>query len=359
LIIACQSLQYCKMKDQHHHSETIFMQRAMDLALLGLGYVSPNPLVGCVIEVDGKIIGEGYHQKYGEAHAEVNAINAVIDKSQLSKATVYVNLEPCSHFGKTPPCADLLIHHKVKRVVIANVDSNPLVGGKGIAKLQAAGIEVQTGVLENEGRALNKRFFTFIEKKRPYIILKWAQTTDGFIARENFDSKWISGEESRQVVHRWRSEESAILVGTNTALHDDPQLNVRDWSGPDPVRIVIDKELKLPQHLKLFDGSQGTIVYTLQNSSSKENLEFVKVEDNDIVTSMLNDLYTRGIQSVIIEGGSNTLATFITQKCWDEARVFISPTNFGKGIPAPRLTGRCERVHEIGEDALKIYRNES
>ncbi|MEQ9412696.1 MAG: bifunctional diaminohydroxyphosphoribosylaminopyrimidine deaminase/5-amino-6-(5-phosphoribosylamino)uracil reductase RibD, partial [Cyclobacteriaceae bacterium] len=218
-------------------SDKFYMLRAMELAKNGIGHVSPNPLVGCVIVYEGKIIGEGWHGKYGEAHAEVNAVNAVADKSILNGAAVYVNLEPCAHTGKTPPCADLLVKHKVKRVVIANVDPNPLVAGKGIAKLKDAGVEVLTGVLEEAGRELNKRFFTFLKHKRPFVILKWAQTSDGFIARENFDSKWISNEYSRKLVHKWRTEEDSILVGYNTALYDNPKLTARDWTGRNPVRI--------------------------------------------------------------------------------------------------------------------------
>ncbi|HEY5824526.1 MAG TPA: bifunctional diaminohydroxyphosphoribosylaminopyrimidine deaminase/5-amino-6-(5-phosphoribosylamino)uracil reductase RibD, partial [Cyclobacteriaceae bacterium] len=212
-------------------SDELFIQRTFELAQIGIGQVSPNPRVGAVVAHDGKILGEGWHKKYGEAHAEVNAILSVKDHSLLKESTVYVNLEPCSHFGRTPPCADLLIRHQVKKVVICNVDPNPLVAGQGINKLRDAGIEVVAGVLEAEGRKLNKRFFTLIEKQRPYIILKWAQTADGFVARENYESKWISNDFSRQLVHQWRSEEDAILVGTKTAAHDNPQLDVRDWSG--------------------------------------------------------------------------------------------------------------------------------
>jgi len=208
--------------------DELFMQRALELAQLGIGYVSPNPRVGCVIVHENKIIGEGWHQKFGEVHAEVNAINSVNDQSLLKESIVYVNLEPCSHFGKTPPCVDLLIEHHVKKVVIGNLDINPLVQGQGIKKLKDAGIETITGVLEKEGHELNKRFFTFIEKQRPYIILKWAQTSDEFIAQKNFESKWISNEFSRQLVHRWRSEEDAVLVGTRTASHDNPSQTVRD-----------------------------------------------------------------------------------------------------------------------------------
>jgi diaminohydroxyphosphoribosylaminopyrimidine deaminase/5-amino-6-(5-phosphoribosylamino)uracil reductase len=343
------------MKPHDHHSSTIFMQRALDLALNGRGYVSPNPLVGCVIEIDGEIIGEGYHRKYGEAHAEVNAVNSVVNKSLLSKSTVYVNLEPCSHIGKTPPCADLLIQHNVRKVVIANVDSNPLVGGEGIQKLKHAGIEVQTGVLEKEGRELNKRFFTFIEKKRPYIILKWAETSDGFIARKNFDSKWISGELSRQVVHRWRGQESAILVGKNTALHDDPQLNVRSWTGSDPVRIVIDQNLSLPRNLKIFDGSQRTIIYNVQNEDALPNTALVKLDKNNFLTNLLADLYEKGLQSLIVEGGASTLRQFIQESHWDEARVFTSSAKFGDGIAAPKFSGELISQEQIDNDVLKIY----
>jgi diaminohydroxyphosphoribosylaminopyrimidine deaminase / 5-amino-6-(5-phosphoribosylamino)uracil reductase len=347
------------MNDPHHHSEKIFMQRAMELALLGKGYVSPNPVVGCVITHEQEIIGEGWHRKYGEAHAEVNAINSVVDKNRLRESTVYVNLEPCSHFGKTPPCADLLIQHSVKKVVIANVDSNPLVGGKGIKKLMEAGIEVQTGVLETEGRELNKRFFTFVEKKRPHIILKWAQTADGFIARENFDSKWISGELSRQLVHRWRAEESAILVGKNTALHDNPKLNVRSWTGPDPVRIVIDKQLALSHELSIFDGSQRTIIYnSLKTETGKNGIDIVKLEDPSFINSLLTDLYTKGIQSLIVEGGSHTLQQFIDQGLWDEARIFTSINEFGKGISAPKFSGILTSQQKIENDILKIYSNQ-
>ncbi len=236
--------------------DELFMQRAIELAQLGIGAVSPNPRVGCLVVHDNKIIGEGWHQKFGEAHAEVNAINSVKDLSLLKESTIYVNLEPCSHEGKTPPCSDLLIKHQVKKVVIANTDTNPLVAGRGVEKLKKAGIAIMTGVLEKEGRELNRRFFTFMEKKRPYIILKWAQTSDGFIAQKNFESKWITNELSRQLVHRWRSEEDAVLVGTRTASHDNPSLTVRDWSGRNPTRIVIDRFLRLNDKLQLFDKKE-------------------------------------------------------------------------------------------------------
>lgn len=331
------------------------MQRALDLAQLSRGSVSPNPLVGCLIVHNNVIIGEGRHEKYGEAHAEVNAVASVKDQTLLSQSTVYVNLEPCSHFGKTPPCADMLVKHQVKKVVIANIDPNPLVSGKGIQKLNDAGIEVITNVLEAKGRALNKRFFTFLSKKRPYIILKWAETADGFIARENFDSKWISNEHSRQLVHKWRSEEDAVLVGTGTALHDNPALTVRDWSGRNPTRIVIDRYGRLPQTLTLFDGQQQTICYTTIKNETLKNLEFLKLDESSFQKDLVNDLYKRNIQSVIIEGGATTLQQFINSSLWDEARVFTSGLEFGSGIPAPQFNGNLISRESVVNDTLTVY----
>jgi diaminohydroxyphosphoribosylaminopyrimidine deaminase/5-amino-6-(5-phosphoribosylamino)uracil reductase len=330
------------------------MQRAFELSLLGRGYVSPNPLVGCVVVYDNKIIGEGWHRKYGEAHAEVNAIASVQDKSLLSQSTVYVTLEPCSHFGKTPPCADLLVSSRVKRVVVANLDSNPLVAGQGIKKLRDAGIEVVTGVLDKQGRELNKRFFTFIEKKRPYIILKWAETSDGFIARENHDSKWISDEHSRQLNHKWRTEEDAILVGAKTAQFDNPQLNVRDWTGRDPVRVVIDRFLKLNDKLHLFDRKQKTIVYNVLRHEEHENLVFMRIEERDFLNELIKDLYKQKIQSMIVEGGAYTIQSFIEADLWDEARIFQSPKTFGKGIAAPSIVGHPAQQWKIVHDTLRM-----
>ena len=336
-------------------SDELFMQRALDLALLSRGSVSPNPLVGCVIVHNNVIIGEGRHEKYGEAHAEVNAVASVKDTSLLKNSTVYVNLEPCSHFGKTPPCADLLIQHKVKKVVIANVDPNPLVSGKGIKKLKDAGIDVTTGILQSVGRELNKRFLTSMEKKRPYIILKWAETADGFIARENFDSKWISNEHSRQLVHKWRSEEDAILVGTGTAQHDNPSLTVRDWAGRNPVRVVIDRHGRLSQTLNLFDGQQKTICYTTTGNESKPNLDFVKLSESAFQNELVIDLFKRNIQSVIIEGGATTLQQFINNNLWDEARIFTSDQEFIAGIPAPQFHGNLISREFVFNDTLTIY----
>lgn len=342
-------------KDDHHEYET-FMRRALTLASHGKGLVSPNPLVGCVIVHEGKIIGEGWHKHYGGPHAEVNAVANVADKTLLNKSTVFVTLEPCSHFGKTPPCADLLIAEKVQKVVVANLDTNPLVSGEGIRKLRAAGIEVVTGILDKEARELNKRFFTAIERKRPYIILKWAQTSDGFVARENYDSKWISNEYSRQLVHRWRTEEDAVLVGMKTAQHDNPQLNVRDWTGRNPTRIVIDRFLKLSPKLHLFDGKQKTICYNLMLHEEHENNLRIRIPEVNFLESLIEDLYKRKIHSVIIEGGAQTLAAFINANLWDEARIFISPQQFGKGIEAPTVKGETH-THYIQGDVLQLIYN--
>jgi diaminohydroxyphosphoribosylaminopyrimidine deaminase/5-amino-6-(5-phosphoribosylamino)uracil reductase len=344
------------MTKQDHYKEELFMQRAMELATRGAGYVSPNPLVGCVVVHEGIIIGEGWHNKYGEAHAEVNAVHNVKDKSLLKNSTVYVNLEPCSHTGKTPPCADRLIREQVKKVIVSNLDSNPLVAGNGIAKLRSAGIEVVTGMLQEEGRELNKRFFTFIEKHRPYIILKWAQTADGFIARENFDSKWISHELSRQLVHKWRTEEDAVMVGTQTARQDNPQLNVRDWTGRNPVRVVLDRFLKLKNTLALFDQTQKTIRYNVLRHEVDNNVLTVKLAEENFLQGVILDLYERKIQSVIIEGGAQTLQAFIDLELWDEARVFISSATFKKGIPAPVFQGQLMAQENIGSDEFSFYK---
>ena len=333
-----------------------FMHRAIELAELGRGSVSPNPMVGCVIVHKGRIIGEGWHRMYGEAHAEVNAINSVEDKSLLSDSICYVTLEPCAHHGKTPPCADLLVSMKLKKVVVAAVDSNPLVGGKGIQRLRDSGIEVISGCLEKEVHTQNARFFTLIEKQRPYIILKWAQTADGFVARSNFDSKWISNEYSRSLVHQWRAEEDAILVGAGTAEYDNPALNVRSWVGSDPLRIVIDRNLRLKKELNLFDGSIPTVVYNSQIEAGHPNLDFVLLNEESFISEMITDLGKRKIQSLIVEGGSTILKAFIETGLWDEARIFTSSTQFGEGISAPEISGELVSVSDVMGDDLRIYR---
>ena len=332
-----------------------YMNRAFELALKGAGRVSPNPMVGCVIVHQGRIIGEGWHQQYGGSHAEVNAINSVDDKSLLSNSTAYVTLEPCAHFGKTPPCADLLVKHRLKRVVISNKDPFELVDGSGIQKLEREGIEVSLAVGQESGTAINKRFFTYHQKKRPYIILKWAQTADGFVARENFDSKWISNAYSRKLVHKWRSEEDAILVGTSTARYDNPSLTTRDWIGKNPLRLVIDKNLKLDASLHLFDGSTPTICYNLHRTDKTNNIEWIKVGREDLIGDLLKDLYQRKVQSLFVEGGSKLLQSFIEQNIWDEARVFSANTSFGSGIPAPNISGQISSQQYVGSDLLKIW----
>ena len=336
----------------------LFMQRALELAQKGLGKVSPNPMVGCVIVHSGKIIGEGYHEKYGEVHAEVNAINSVKNKSLLSQATLYVTLEPCSHHGKTPPCSDLIIKHQIPNVVICNADPFPEVNGKGIDKLKNSGVNVTVALLEKEGLALNKRFLTNQQKQRPYIILKWAQTKDGFVARDNFDSKWISNPDSRKLVHKWRSEEDSILVGYNTAKHDNPSLTVREWEGRNPVRIVLDKKLGLDTSLNLLDGEAKTIVFNeIKNDKQNPSLIYKQIDFKNCGVEVLQYLQQAQIGSLFIEGGANTLNYFIKNNLWDEARVFESDVEFTTGIAAPCISTTPVSQNQISNDTLTIYYN--
>lgn len=337
-------------------SDILFMQRALELAKLGRRGVSPNPMVGCVVVLNNKIIGEGFHQKYGEAHAEVNAIQSVKDHSVLPDSTVYVTLEPCAHFGKTPPCTDLLITKNVKRVFIACRDPFVHVDGKGIEKLRKAGVEVNFGLLEDEAVKLNRRFFTFHLKKRPYIILKWAQTQDGFIARENYDSKWISNQYSRQLVHKWRAEEDAIMVGKNTAIYDNPSLNVRDWTGAHPTRILLDSKLEVPADHELMSGSIETLILNMRKNEEKGATKWIKTESTS-PSSISSVLHENKVQSVIIEGGSQLLNSFISENCWDEARVFSSGKQFTNGIPAPIIEGEVIEKNIVQNDQLTIYKN--
>ena len=341
-------------------SPEFFMLRALELAAHGGGNVRPNPLVGCVIVHDNKIIGEGWHEQFGGAHAEVNAINSIKNKELLPESIVYVTLEPCSHFGKTPPCADLLVKHKVKKVVICNVDPNPLVTGSGIKKLQSAGIEVESSFLAQKGSVLNRRFFTFHEKKRPYIVLKWAQSADGFIAKENFEPTAISGSLAKNLVHKWRTEEAAILVGTRTAQYDNPQLNVREWIGPAPLRLVIDRNLTLPPHSHLFDKRQPSLVFNyLRQEILHENLELIRLEpEADFLSQMIYHLHQRQTQSVLVEGGTLLLDSFIKANLWDEARIFRCPQLLNAGIAAPLLAlNTLSETVSIGNDQLFIHLN--
>jgi diaminohydroxyphosphoribosylaminopyrimidine deaminase/5-amino-6-(5-phosphoribosylamino)uracil reductase len=333
------------------------MQRALDLASLGGARVRPNPMVGCVIVHEGRIIGEGWHLRFGGPHAEVEAINSVTEPELLAQSTLYVTLEPCSHFGKTPPCADLILEKQIPKVVICNHDPNPLVAGRGIRKLKEAGVHVSTGVLEQEGRWLNRRFFTLQEQNRPHVVLKWAQTADGFIARSDFSSKWISSELARNFVHQWRAEEAAIMVGTNTSLHDNPRLNVRDWPGPQPTRVVIDKNLRLPESLHLFDQSQPTLVYTFQEKASTDNLTFVTLsKESAFLLQLLTDLKSRGILSLLVEGGAQLLCGFLEENLWDEARVFVSQNRFGSGVKAPTVNlSYLTDQQQVADDILFTY----
>jgi diaminohydroxyphosphoribosylaminopyrimidine deaminase/5-amino-6-(5-phosphoribosylamino)uracil reductase len=307
---------------------------------LAAGNVAPNPMVGAVLVFENKIIGEGYHQKYGEAHAEVNCINNVQEKNKtlIEKSTIYVSLEPCAHHGKTPPCADLIIKNKIKKVVIGCQDIYKEVAGKGIEKLQNAGIEVITGILEKECKDLNKRFFTFHQKQRPYIILKWAQSANGKIGSNNNERILISNDYSNGLVHNWRAEEAAILVGTNTALKDNPSLTTRLWKGNNPVRIVIDKELRLPSGSKLFSKETNTVIFNFVKNAVEENSNFIKIEKENFLQEMLFSLYRLNIQSVLVEGGAKTLQYFIDAGFWDEARVITNEKMvIENGIAAPEM----------------------
>jgi len=339
------------------------MQRCIKIARHGLGNVSPNPLVGCVIVYDGKIIAEGYHAKYGEPHAEVNAINNVKDKSILSKSTLYVNLEPCSHFGKTPPCTDLIIRHKIPRVVIGCTDTNILVSGRGILKLTAAGVDVSTGILEKESRELNRRFFTFHEKKRPFIILKWAQTKDGFIdiIREPASKKkpnWITSENTRAIIHKWRTEEDAVIVGTQTALLDNPCLTARNWEGKNPCRIVLDRVLKIPKHYNLFDNSAQTIVFNTIKNRTEGKINYIKIEfDENILNTILDVLFKANIQSLIVEGGTKLLNSFIYKNLWDEAVIFEGEKIYDSGIKSPDFSFTPTDNITLGSDKIMFYSN--
>ena len=340
-----------------------YMKRCIELAKNGLGTTYPNPLVGSVIVHNGKIIGEGWHKKAGEPHAEVHAVNSVKDRSLLKEATIYVSLEPCSHFGKTPPCCDLIIANKIPNVVIGTIDPFAKVAGNGIKKLVESGKNVTIGVLEDECNELNKRFFTFHQKKRPYIILKWAETADGFIApisREEKSPVWITNSYSRQLVHKWRTEEQAILVGTNTVLEDNPKLDARDFKGNNPIRIVWDKSNKITEEFHIKNGIIPTFFLTeSKNLTEKQNIYYKNtIFDTLLAKRTLDILYEENIQSVIVEGGSQTLQTFIDANLWDEARVFVSENSFNEGVISPKLPkNRILTSLLLEKDQLKLFRN--
>ncbi|MFY0603343.1 MAG: bifunctional diaminohydroxyphosphoribosylaminopyrimidine deaminase/5-amino-6-(5-phosphoribosylamino)uracil reductase RibD [Flavobacteriaceae bacterium] len=335
------------------------MTRCLELAKKGIGITRPNPSVGAVIVLDNVVIGEGYTNAYGGNHAEVNAINSVKDTSKLSKATLYVTLEPCSHFGKTPPCSDLIIKHAIPNVVIGCVDTNQLVAGKGIQKLRDSDCNVIVGVKEKECLHHHRRFFTYQNKKRPHIILKWAETQDGFIApivKEKQEPVWITNNFSRQLVHKMRAKEHAILVGTNTVIADNPKLNVRDWKGINPIRVVIDRELKLPSDLHVFDSSAKTIVITEKRKENSANLSYHEINfAKNIPKQICEVLYQRNIQSLIVEGGTKTLQSFIDIDLWDEAYVFSGDVCFYKGVKSPCFSGKIVSEENINGNILKKY----
>jgi diaminohydroxyphosphoribosylaminopyrimidine deaminase/5-amino-6-(5-phosphoribosylamino)uracil reductase len=339
------------------------MVRALELAELGKGNVAPNPMVGCVIVNNGKIIGEGYHKEYGKAHAEVNAINSVKNRELLPESTLYVVLEPCSHFGKTPPCSDLIVKEKIPNVVIGTSDPFDKVAGSGIEKLKKAGCNVEVGVLEEECKDLNRRFFTFHQKKRPFIILKWAQTEDGFIdvdrsIQDYGQPTWITNELSRIAVHKIRSEESAILAGTNTILKDNPSLTVRVWSGRQPLRLVVDRCLRLPAEVELFNQKCPTVVFTSKVAESKPNLEYQKIIfDGSEIEQILDILYRRNILSLIVEGGRELLLSFIKNSLWDESYIFVGRRLFQKGVQAPKIVGTPQFLDNLDGSSLFVYRN--
>ena len=346
LIILFLQLKFAGMKIHEK-----YLKRCIEIAENGLGMTAPNPMVGCVIVSNNKIIGEGITSAYGGKHAEVNAIEAVTDKSLLKQATLYVTLEPCSHFGKTPPCSDLIIKNQIPHVVIGTMDTHSEVAGKGIEKLKASGCQVTVGVLEEACKEHHKRFFTFHNKKRPYIILKWAETEDGFIAPETKSEQkpvWITNEFSRQLVHKWRAEEQAILIGTKTVLEDNPRLTVRDWTGKNPIRVVLDRTHKLSKTYHIFNDEAQTIAL------SENEIDYT----TNLAAHICSYLHKKDIQSIIIEGGKHTLQTFIDENLWDEARVFTGKPTFNQGVKAPEILGKITSETLLINDILKIYSNQ-
>lgn len=336
-----------------------YMQRSLELAALGKGNVSPNPLVGAVIVWNDQIIGEGYHQRYGEAHAEVNAVNSVKDQSLLSKSTIYVTLEPCAHYGKTPPCADLLVHHKFKKVVIGCVDTFSKVSGKGIQRLMQAGINVSIGTLEKECREINRYFFTFHEKNRPFIHLKWAQTTNGLIDNthgKQGEVNWISAPETQVKTHLLRANVQAILVGKNTVLQDNPSLTVRAVDGKNPMRVVLDSDLSLSRDFNVFNSESKTLIINIKEDFEDGNCYGIRV-DEMTPEKIVAVLFERQIQSILIEGGKSTLESFIQANLWDEAMVIVGQHSFESGVSAPSFEGIPSRSESFFGDQIYYYEN--
>ena len=335
------------------------MRRCLTLAQKGLGYSYPNPMVGAVVVKDGKIIGEGWHKKAGTAHAEVNALRHLSTK-ELASATLYVNLEPCAHHGKTPPCCDLVISKGIKKIVIGAMDPNPKVAGKGIQAMKNAGINITVGVLEEECIQLNKRFYCFHTKNRPYILLKWAQTADGFIAPED-DKKenvfWISDKHSQQLAHRWRAEENAILVGRKTITQDNPKLTTRLWKGNHPIRLIIDPHDILSKNASVFNDEAETVVFNTKKNEHQNNITWVKVNPEIILKNIMEFCVEKNIQSIIVEGGAKTITSFLKQNMWDECRIFESKMELKKGVKAPnKPKGKAFSKTLVG-DTLQIIQH--
>ncbi len=343
-------------------NHSFYMLRCINLAHKGLGSVSPNPIVGSVIVKDGIIIGEGYHKKFGGPHAEVHAIESVGNKEDLKDATLYVNLEPCSHFGKTPPCANLIVKYKIPRVVIAIRDPNPEVSGKGVALLRESGIEVVEGISEKESRFLNRRFLTFHEKKRPYIILKWAQSADRFIDKDRTSNEcegphWISHPNTKKLVHQWRADEDAILVGGNTIRNDNPSLTVRQVAGKNPIRIVLSPSGNIPTSLRIFQDDVPTLIFSSSKAKTTGNVSWIPLSRENNLRKVLEELYARKIGSVFVEGGATTLQSFIDQNIWDEARIIQGQGTVKTGLSAPQLPMGSAQKSNYGVDDILIQFN--
>lgn len=340
------------------HSDELYMRRCLDLASLGLGKIEPGALVGCVIVYEDRIISEGFYSKNGGDHAEIIALGKIEDPRILKESTLYVSLEPCNHHGKTPPCTEAIIASGIKDVVICNLDSNPKVAGTGIQRLETSGIKVRNGILSEEGKYINRRFLHFHKSKRPYIILKWAETRDGYFAPADLEQKWISSDESKALTHKWRSEEMAILVGRKTAMADNPRLTTRLWHGRNPVRLIIDKNLELDKDLNIYDGKSKTWIFNALKNEEQNQIKLIQLDfSKEILNQIMTKLYELEIQSIIIEGGRNTLDGFITEKLWDEARIFVSSELWGKGKTSPKIESKHIAEKPIGDDQLKIFVN--
>lgn len=338
------------------------MRRCFELARKGLGFTRTNPLVGCVIAHGNRIIGEGYHHRFGGPHAEVLAIRSVQDPSLLPESVLYVNLEPCSHFGKTPPCSLLIQQKGIRKVVVSNEDPFYEVNGAGIRMLRESGAEVEVGLLREEGYEVNRRFFSYHRLKRPYIILKWAQTADGFIdlnrnPGDPIGPNWITDEVSRTLVHKWRTEEAGILIGTDTVIRDNPRLNVRQWTGSNPVRITIDRKGRLPDGLHLLDGSTQTVVFNCAPVRYSGKIRSIIIDHDFTLNELLGELFNMQIISVIVEGGRRLLDSFIKEGLWDEARVFTGRVVFSSGVRAPLLESKPVESINFHDNRLEYYRN--